>query len=167
MRTNGSLPPLSLDPLRIEAASGEIDTVLVAFTDMEGRLQGKRLSARFFLEETLEHGTEGCDYLLAVDVDMNTVDGYAMSSWETGYGDFVMAPDLSTLRRTPWARGAVMVTADLTWHDGSPVAASPRQVLDHQRRRLAERGWHAYAGTELEFVVYLSCPRVLRSSRRR
>ncbi|WP_017579933.1 glutamine synthetase family protein [Nocardiopsis valliformis] len=154
MRTNGSLPPLSLDQLRIEAASGEVDTVLVAFTDMEGRLQGKRLSARYFLEETLEHGTEGCNYLLAVDVDMNTVDGYAMSSWETGYGDFVMAPDLSTLRRTPWAEGAVMVTADLTWHDGSPVAASPRQVLDHQRQRLAEHGWQAYAGTELEFVVY-------------
>ncbi|GAB3696087.1 glutamine synthetase family protein [Nocardiopsis oceani] len=154
MRTNDSLPPLSLDQLRIEAASGEVDTVLVAFTDMQGRLQGKRLSARFFLEDALDHGTEGCNYLLAVDVDMNTVDGYAMSSWETGYGDFVMVPDLSTLRRTPWAEGAVMVTADLAWHDGTPVAASPRQVLDHQRRRLAERGWQAHSGTELEFIVY-------------
>ncbi len=149
-----SLPPLSLDQLRTEAAAGTVDTVLVAFTDMQGRLQGKRLSARYFLEETLTHGTEGCNYLLAVDVDMNTVEGYAMSSWETGYGDFVMAPDLSTLRRTPWAEGAVMVIADLTWHDGTPVAASPRQVLDRQRRRLDERGWRAYAGTELEFVVY-------------
>lgn len=154
VRTNDSLPPLSLDQLRIEAASGEVDTVLVAFTDMQGRLQGKRLSARFFLEDALDHGTEGCNYLLAVDVDMNTVDGYAMSSWETGYGDFVMVPDLSTLRRTPWAEGAVMVTADLAWHDGTPVAASPRQVLEHQRRRLAERGWQAHSGTELEFVVY-------------
>jgi glutamine synthetase len=154
VRANDSLPPLSLDQLRIEAEAGEVDTVLVAFADMEGRLQGKRLSARFFLEEALEHGTEGCDYLLAVDVDMNTVGGYAMSSWETGYGDFVMAPDLTTLRRTPWAEGAVMVTADLTWHDGTPVAASPRQVLDRQRRLLADRGWRAYAGTELEFVVY-------------
>ncbi|WP_233571181.1 glutamine synthetase family protein [Nocardiopsis sp. Huas11] len=147
-------PPLSLDELRREAAEGTLDTVLVAFTDMQGRLQGKRLSTRFFLEEVLEHGTEGCNYLLAVDVDMNTVDGYAMSSWETGYGDFAMVPDLSTLRRTPWAEGAAMVTADLAWHDGAPVAASPRQVLHRQRARLADRGWHALVGTELEFVVY-------------
>ncbi|WP_304455786.1 glutamine synthetase family protein [Nocardiopsis sp. YSL2] len=147
-------PPLSLDELRREAAEGTLDTVLVAFTDMQGRLQGKRLSTRFFLEEVLAHGTEGCNYLLAVDVDMNTVDGYAMSSWETGYGDFAMVPDMSTLRRTPWAEGAAMVTADLTWHDGTPVAASPRQILNRQRENLAERGWHALVGTELEFVVY-------------
>lgn len=147
-------PPLSLDELRREAADGTLDTVLVAFTDMQGRLQGKRLSTRFFLEEVLEHGTEGCNYLLAVDVDMNTVDGYAMSSWETGYGDFAMVPDMSTLRRTPWAEGTAMVTADLTWHDGTPVAASPRQILNRQRERLTERGWHALVGTELEFVVY-------------
>ncbi|MEV2279118.1 glutamine synthetase family protein [Nocardiopsis sp. NPDC049922] len=147
-------PPLTLDDLRRDAASGAVDTVLVAFTDMQGRLQGKRLSARFFLEEVVGHGTEGCGYLLAVDVDMNTVDGYAMSSWDTGYGDFVMAPDLSTLRRTPWAEGAVMVQADLTWHDGTPVPASPRQILRRQTERLAERGWRAMVGTELEFVVY-------------
>ncbi|MFI6577981.1 glutamine synthetase family protein [Nocardiopsis sp. NPDC050513] len=147
-------PPLALDDLRRDSASGAVDTVLVAFTDMQGRLQGKRLSARFFLEEVVGHGTEGCGYLLAVDVDMNTVDGYAMSSWDTGYGDFVMAPDLSTLRRTPWAEGAVMVQADLTWHDGTPVAPSPRQVLRRQTERLAERGWRAMVGTELEFVVY-------------
>lgn len=153
MRANGG-PPLALDRLRADVAEGAVDTVLVAFTDMQGRLQGKRLSARFFLEEVLEHGTEGCDYLLAVDVDMNTVDGYAMSSWETGYGDFAMIPDLSTLRRTPWAEGAVMVVADLARHDGSPVPASPRQILRRQRERLAERGWHAAVGTELEFVVY-------------
>ncbi|WP_304598601.1 glutamine synthetase family protein [Nocardiopsis sp. FIRDI 009] len=149
-----SEPPLTLDDLRRDAASGAVDTVLVAFTDMQGRLQGKRLSARFFLEEVVGHGTEGCGYLLAVDVDMNTVDGYAMSSWDTGYGDFVMAPDLTTLRRTPWAEGAVMVQADLTWHDGSPVVASPRQILRRQTDRLAERGWRAMVGTELEFVVY-------------
>ncbi|GLU46142.1 glutamine synthetase family protein [Nocardiopsis ansamitocini] len=152
MRTNdGGLP---LDELREDVRSGAVDTVLVAFTDMQGRLQGKRLSGRFFLEEVLENGTEGCNYLLAVDVEMNTVDGYAMSSWETGYGDFAMVPDMDTLRRTPWQDGQVMVTADLAWHDGSAVVASPRQILKRQTERLAERGWHAEVGTELEFVVY-------------
>nr|WP_221308639.1 glutamine synthetase family protein [Nocardiopsis mwathae] len=145
---------MTLDRLRAEIESGAIDTVLVAFTDMQGRLQGKRLSGRYFLQEVLDHGTEGCNYLLAVDVEMNTVDGYAMSSWETGYGDFVMRPDPATLRRTPWQQGQAMVNADLTWHDGSPVAASPRQILRRQTDRLAARGWRAMVGTELEFVVY-------------
>ena len=93
---------LTLEQLRVAVAEGEIDTVVLAFTDMQGRLQGKRLSAEFFLEEVAGHYSEGCNYLLAVDVDMNTVDGYAMSSWERGYGDFVMAPDMATLRRLPW-----------------------------------------------------------------
>ncbi|TQN32104.1 glutamine synthetase [Haloactinospora alba] len=154
MHANDNGHPLALGELRAAIESGEIDTVLVAFTDMQGRLQGKRLSGRFFLEDVLEHGTDGCDYLLAVDVEMNTVGGYAMSSWETGYGDFVMRPDLATLRRTPWQPGQVMVTADLTWHDGSPVAPSPRQVLKAQTDRLTERGWRAMVGTELEFLVY-------------
>ncbi|MBB6172617.1 glutamine synthetase [Nocardiopsis mwathae] len=154
MRANDGGPPLTLDRLRAEIESGAIDTVLVAFTDMQGRLQGKRLSGRYFLQEVLDHGTEGCNYLLAVDVEMNTVDGYAMSSWETGYGDFVMRPDPATLRRTPWQQGQAMVNADLTWHDGSPVAASPRQILRRQTDRLAARGWRAMVGTELEFVVY-------------
>ncbi|MFD6099913.1 glutamine synthetase family protein [Nocardiopsis flavescens] len=156
MRANSDprTAPLTVEALRAAVADGTVDTVLVAFPDMQGRLQGKRLSARFFLEEVLEHGTEGCNYLLAVDVDMNTVDGYAMSSWETGYGDFAMVPDLATLRRTPWAEGAAMAVADLAWHDGTPVRASPRAVLDRQRDRLAERGWTAMVGTELEFVVY-------------
>ncbi|TDD79096.1 glutamine synthetase [Actinomadura rubrisoli] len=121
---------------------------------MQGRLQGKRLSSRFFLEEVAGHGSDGCNYLLAVDVDMNTVDGYAMSSWERGYGDFVMRPDLGTLRRIPWQEGAVLVHADIVWEDGSDVAASPRQILRRQVERLAERGWAAFAGTELEFIVY-------------
>ncbi len=92
---------LTLDQLRSEVGRGEIDTVVLAFTDMQGRLQGKRLAAEFFLEEVAETFSEGCNYLLAVDVDMNTVDGYAMSSWDRGYGDFVMVPDLGTLRRVP------------------------------------------------------------------
>ena len=85
---------------------------------------------------------------------MNTVDGYAMSSWERGYGDFVLAPDLSTLRLLPWQEGTALVLADLTWLDGTPVAASPRQILAAQLDRLAERGLVALAGTELEFIVF-------------
>jgi len=145
---------LTLERLRVEVSDGTVDTVVLAFTDMQGRLQGKRLSAEFFLDEVAEHYSEGCNYLLAVDVDMNTVDGYAMSSWDRGYGDFVMVPDMATLRRVPWHEGTVMVTADLTWLDGAPVLASPRQILKAQTQRLAERGWTAMVGTELEFVVY-------------
>jgi glutamine synthetase len=145
---------LSLERLRVEVGEGEVDTVVLAFTDMQGRLQGKRLSAEFFLDEVAEHYSEGCNYLLAVDVDMNTVDGYAMSSWSTGYGDFVLRPDLDTLRRLPWHPATALVIADLTWLDGAPVVASPRQILQRQVDRLAERGWVALAGTELEFIVY-------------
>jgi glutamine synthetase len=145
---------LTLEQLRVEVGDGSIDTVVLAFTDMQGRLQGKRLAAEFFLDEVAEHFSEGCNYLLAVDVDMNTVDGYAMSSWETGYGDFVLRPDLSTLRQMPWHPATALVIADLTWLDGAPVTASPRQILQRQVDRLAERGWAALAGTELEFVVY-------------
>jgi glutamine synthetase len=145
---------LTLEQLEIEVDAERIDTVLIVVTDMQGRLQGKRLSARYFLEEVAAHGSEGCNYLLAVDVDMNTVDGYAMSSWERGYGDFVMRPDLSTLRMMPWHDGTALVFADLVWGDGTDVVASPRQILRRQLARLAERGWEAYVGTELEFVIF-------------
>ncbi|WP_338071461.1 glutamine synthetase family protein [Actinomadura bangladeshensis] len=145
---------LTLDELRGAADGGRFDTVIVAITDMQGRLQGKRLSSRFFLEEVAGHGSDGCNYLLAVDVDMNTVDGYGMSSWDTGYGDFVMRPNLGTLRRIPWQEGAALVHADIVAEDGTDVAPSPRQILRRQLARLAERGWGAYVGTELEFIVY-------------
>ncbi|MBB1252111.1 glutamine synthetase family protein [Streptomyces alkaliterrae] len=147
-------PPLAVDELTDLVEAGEIDTVVLAFTDMQGRLQGKRFAARFFLDEVLDHGTEGCNYLLAVDVDLNTVDGYRMSSWERGYGDFAMHGDAATLRRTPWEPGTALLVADLAWHDGSPVVASPRQILRGQLDRLAEHGWTAYVGTELEFMVF-------------
>ena len=148
-------PPLTVEELRLAVDAGEIDTVVLALIDMQGRLQGKRFHAPFFLDEVVGNGSEGCNYLLAVDVDMNTVDGYAMSSWERGYGDFAMLPDLATLRRVPWQPGTAMVLADLAWLDGSgDVLASPRQVLRHQLDRLAEHGLTAYAGTELEFVLY-------------
>src|SRR6478735_8705181 len=102
-------PPLTLEQLRVEVDAGTVDTVVLALVDMQGRLQGKRFHAPFFLNEVAGHGSEGCNYLLAVDVDMNTVDGYAMSSWESGYGDFAMRPDLDTLRRVPWQPGTVLL----------------------------------------------------------
>jgi glutamine synthetase len=146
--------PMSVEQLRAGVDDGSIDTVVLALTDMQGRLQGKRLDARYFLDDVLAHGTEGCNYLLAVDIEMNTVDGYSISSWERGYGDFVMAPDLATLRNVPWQPGTVMLLADVEWLDGAPVTQSPRQILKRQLDRLAERGWIAYVGTELEFIVF-------------
>ncbi|MGW4497241.1 glutamine synthetase family protein [Micromonospora sp. NPDC004336] len=146
--------PLTLERLRVAVAEGEIDTVVLALVDMQGRLQGKRFHAPYFLDQVVAHGSEGCDYLLAVDVDMNTVDGYAMSSWERGYGDLVMTPDFDTLRRVPWQPGSALLLADLAWPDGSPVVASPRQILRRQLDRLAAHGLTAYAGTELEFVLF-------------
>jgi glutamine synthetase len=145
---------VELEELRAKVESGAVETVVLALTDMQGRLQGKRLTARHFLDEVLTHGAEGCNYLLAVDVEMNTVEGFAMSSWERGYGDFVLRPDLGTLREVPWHPATVMLLADLEWADGSPVLASPRQVLRRQLERLAQRGLIAQAATELEFLVF-------------
>ena len=146
--------PLSIDALRSGVADGSVDTVVLAIVDLQGRLQGKRLDATYFLDDVLGHGTEGCNYLLAVDIEMNTVDGYRISSWDRGYGDFVMAPDLATMRRVPWQPGSVLLLADVHWLDGTPVVESPRQVLQQQLARLAERGWTAYVGTELEFILF-------------
>jgi glutamine synthetase len=145
---------LSQTDLEARVAAGDIDTVIVAFTDMQGRLTGKRISARLFVDDVAAHGAECCNYLLAVDVDMNTVDGYAMSSWEAGYGDMVMTPDFSTLRLLPWLPGTALVMADLGWHDGSPVVPAPRSILRGQLDRLAQRGMGAVAATELEFMVF-------------
>ncbi|MFN8130948.1 MAG: glutamine synthetase family protein [Solirubrobacteraceae bacterium] len=146
--------PMTIDDLETQVAEGAVDTVLFAITDMQGRLQGKRLTAQHFLDVVRSHGAEACNYLLAVDVDMDTVEGYEMASWETGYGDFQMAPDLGTLRMIPWHEGTALCLADLQWHDGTGVPASPRQILKAQMARLAERGWEAFAGTELEFIVF-------------
>jgi glutamine synthetase len=135
-------------------AAGDIDTVIVAFTDMQGRLTGKRVSARLFVEDVAAHGAECCNYLLAVDVDMNTVGGYAISSWETGYGDMVMTPDFTTLRLLPWLPGSALVMADLSWTDGRPVLQAPRSILRAQLDRLGQQGLGAFVGTELEFMVF-------------
>ena len=145
---------MTLDELRAEVEGGTVDTVLLVMTDMQGRLMGKRLHAPFFMAEIAEHGAEGCYYLLTVDVEMNTVQGYGMGSWDTGYGDFVFKPDFATLRRVPWLERTALVVADLEWHDGKPVVASPRQILRRQIDRLAERGWKAFVGSELEFILF-------------
>ncbi len=145
---------LTLDHMETAARDGSLDTVLLVLTDMQGRLQGKRLTADHFLDTVAEHGAEACNYLLAVDVEMNTVEGYELASWEHGYGDFAMHPDLETLRLIPWHEGTAICVSDLAWGDGSPVTASPRQILRRQVERLAERGLHAMGATELEFQLF-------------
>ena len=145
---------MNIEALREAVRMQEIDTVVVAMTDMQGRLQGKRFHARFFLDSVAAHGTEACAYLLAVDTDMNTVDGYALASWESGYGDFVLTPDLATIRVIPWQPGTVLVLADVAGLDGDPVRSSPRQVLQAQLEQAGSLGWTALSGTELEFVVF-------------
>ena len=145
---------LSMHDLVARIDAGEIDTVVVAFTDMQGRLQGKRLHGHYFADHVVGHGTEGCNYLLAVDVDMNTVDGYAISSWERGYGDMEFVLDERTIRLLTHLPATAMVQCDLVWLDHSPVVQSPRTILQTQLDRCAEQGWTALAGTELEFIAF-------------
>src|SRR5919106_3412634 len=145
---------LALDDLSKSVQDGSIDTVIVAFTDMQGRLMGKRLHAEFFLDGGIAHeGVEGCNYLLALEMEMDPVPGYGIASWEQGYGDFRLVPDLVTLRRIPWLEATALVLCDIAWHDGSPVAPSPRQVLKRQVERAAEEGFSAMFGSELEFFL--------------
>ena len=133
---------------------GEVDTVILAVTDMQGRLQGKRIDAEFFVESLANGVAEGCSYLLASDVDMRTVDGFALTSWDRGYGDVAFRPDFSTVRHVPWHDRTVIVFADVQSVQGESVAVSPRQVLRAQSDRLAQRGWTGFTGTELEFIVF-------------
>ncbi|MEI6405300.1 MAG: glutamine synthetase family protein [Actinomycetes bacterium] len=146
--------PLSLEQLTSDIHAGKIDTVIVAITDMQGRLQGKRLDASYFLSDVLANGTEGCNYLVAVDIDMNTVPGYDISSWDTGYGDMVMDIDLNTLRYVDWHEGTAILLADLNDHHGQAIDVSPRQVLKAQIKRLEDMGMVALVGTELEFILF-------------
>jgi glutamine synthetase len=150
----GSAGMLSLDQLREAAGEGAIDTVVAAFTDMQGRLFGKRIQVDYFLGEVTEDGIEGCNYLLALDMEMEPVPGYAMANWEDGYGDFVMVPDLATLRRIPWLDRTALVLCDVLNHDGTPVLASPRQILIAQYERAAELGYTPFCASELEFYLY-------------
>ena len=145
---------LSLEQLRVQIEEGDVDTVIVAFTDMQGRLQGKRLHGQYFLDYVIEQGTEGCNYLLSVDVDMNTVDGYEMSSWDKGYGDMEFALDFDTIRLLTHLPATAMIQCDLVWLDHQPVVQSPRTILKTQLAKAADAGFTALAGTELEFIVF-------------
>jgi glutamine synthetase len=146
---------LSVEELRADVETGAVDTVIAAFTDMQGRLMGKRLDAEFFLEELdAGHEVEGCNYLLALEMEMDPVPGYALASWECGYGDFGLQPDLGTLRRIPWHDATALVLCDVQWHDGSPVAPSPRQVLKAQVEKARGMGFEAMFGSELEFFLF-------------
>jgi glutamine synthetase len=146
---------LSLDELREDVAAGVVDTVIACFTDMQGRLMGKRLDAEFFLAENeAGHPGEGCNYLLALEMEMDPVPGYAIASWERGYGDFGLRADLSTLRRIPWHEATAMVQCDVEWHDGTPVAPSPRQVLKAQVEKARALGLEPMFGSELEFFLF-------------
>ncbi|HXY27208.1 MAG TPA: glutamine synthetase family protein [Acidimicrobiales bacterium] len=136
-------------------ADGSIDTVVVAFPDMHGRPVGKRVTADFFASHVADHGIEACDYLLAVDVDMNPLPGYRFTNWDTGYGDFVCHPDFSTARRLPWLEGTALVICDLSDEEGHPIEVSPRQILRRQLERAAERGLRVCSATELEFFLFL------------
>ncbi|HEY6067587.1 MAG TPA: glutamine synthetase family protein [Gaiellaceae bacterium] len=145
---------LTLEELKHDVETGSIDTVVVAFTDMQGRLMGKRVHAEYFLEENVAaEGVEGCNYLLALDMEMDPIPGYSIASWEQGYGDFGMKPDLATLRRIPWLEGTALVLCDVVWHDGSPVVPSPRQVLKAQVERARRAGFEPMIGSELEFYL--------------
>src|SRR5207302_4694524 len=147
-------PALSKDRLASDVAKGLIDTVVVAFTDMQGRLMGKRVDAEYFMESAA-HGesVEGCNYLLALDMEMDPIPGYQMANWEQGYGDFDLVPDFASLRRIPWLEATALVLCDVAWHDGTPVAPSPRQVLRAQVERARALGYEPMFGSELEFFL--------------
>ena len=148
-------PGLSTEQLGVAVKAGDIDTVVVAFTDMQGRLMGKRVEAEYFME-TAAHGeaVEGCNYLLALDMEMDPVPGYKIANWDSGYGDFDMQPDMGTLRRIPWLEATALVLCDVAWHDGTPVRPSPRQVLRAQVERARKLGFEPMFGSELEFYLF-------------
>ena len=153
MEVQGMLTKTGLEE---KVSAGEIDTVLCMFSDLQGRFMGKRVLPDFFLEEILgEEGLHACLYLLAIDMEMEPLPGYKYASWETGYGDFRMVPDVSTLRVCPWLEKTAMVICDIAdEEDGSPVQVSPRQILKEQIRRAAEMGYVVKTGSELEFYLF-------------
>jgi glutamine synthetase len=148
---SGRLAP---EQLRTMVAANEIDTVLLALVDMQGRLQGKQLDARYFVADVLDHGAGACSYLLSVEVEMTPQEGLSTSSWETGHGDFTLIPDLASLRLAAWRPRTAICLADAVWSGGEPVPQSPREILRRQVERLAQRGWTCRAATELEFIVH-------------
>ena len=145
---------LTVEKLQAAAKEGAIDTVVTAFTDMQGRLFGKRINVEYFLDEVTDHGVEGCNYLLALDMDMEPLPGYEMANWEGGYGDFGIQPDMDTLREIPWLDRTALVLCDVVNHDGSPVVASPRQILIAVYERAEKMGLTPMMASELEFYLY-------------
>ncbi len=145
---------MTMDELKQAAADGEIDTVVAALVDMQGRLMGKRFQVEFFLESAWEE-THSCNYLLATDMEMTPVEGYKSTSWSDGYGDYMMKPDLNTLRRIPWLEGTALVLCDVLNHrTHEEVPHSPRAVLKRQVARLEAMGMKAFMATELEFFLF-------------
>ena len=133
---------LDLETLARLVEAGEIDTVLVCFPDVQGRLMGKRVTGHFFLDSVAEE-THACNYLLTVDMEMEPVPGYEAASWDQGYGDFIIKPEMTTLRRTDWLDGTALVLGDVCDHHGELLAHAPRSILKKQLARLADRGWEA------------------------
>ncbi len=154
---------LTLDALKAAVTRGEIDTVLVAGVDMQGRLMGKRFHAQFFINGGYKE-THCCNYLLAVDMEMTTVQGYKSSNWQTGYGDYVMKPDMATMRLIPWLPGTALVLCDMLDHHHQPVAHSPRQILKRQVERARAMGFEPMMATELEFYLFENSYESLRDS---
>jgi glutamine synthetase len=145
---------VSLDDLRSLVSDGEVDIVELVVVDMQGRLQGKRVTAQHFLDEVVERGTEAQNYVFATDVEMSAIGGYDSASWATGYGNMIMRPDTASMRRLPWHPGSVLALCDAHDRSNEPVRVSPRQILRSQVERLASRQWSAVTGAELEFQLF-------------
>ena len=144
---------LTFEELKSDVANASIDTVLVCIVDMQGRLMGKRFHAQSFVDSAYKE-THCCTYLLATDLEMSTPGGYASTSWESGYGDYIMQPDLSTLRYMPWLEGTAMVLCDVLDHHHKPIPHSPREMLKKQIAILEKLGYSAKMATELEFFIF-------------
>jgi glutamine synthetase len=151
MTVKGMLTP---DELARLVDTGEVETVVVGFSDHYGRLCGKRFDAEFFIEDVVDHGTHGCDYLLTTDMEMEPVPGYGFANWELGYGDMHMVPDMATLRRASWLDRAALVLCDLFTTPEEPVRVAPRSILRAQVEAGAVAGFSALAATELEYYLF-------------
>lgn len=145
---------MNLQNLKSKIKSGSIDTVVVGFPDVFGRLVGKRFTASYFLDQVVQSGTHGCNYLLTVNIEMDPMDGFQVANWESGFGDFEMRPDMNSIRELPWQPGAALVICDYLHHDGTAVAETPRAILRGQIERLSKRGFHSFMASELEFYLF-------------
>jgi glutamine synthetase len=145
---------MNIAALKTKINSGEIDTVLLVAPDVFGRLVGKRFTGPFFLQHALQHGTHVCNYLLAVNIEMDPLDGFKLASWEKGFGDFAVRPDITTLRALPWQPGTAMILGDLLHHHGAPVAEAPRSLLKCQVEAWTEKGFACAIASELEFYLF-------------